>query len=187
MNTQTWHSIGEASLYCGLPESTLRYYEDVGIITPIARDPESGHRAYTDDDLQALLIISCLSATGMPLAKMKEYMANRKRGREGAPTEIELLRDQKRRLNEERRFLMAREEYVNLKIQYWQAVSDDNDAQATRLGARAEQKVKELSHWHDDQGNETEVTAKLTDITPTTDTTKRKQRPTSSPARARKR
>ncbi|WEV46459.1 MerR family transcriptional regulator [Bifidobacterium sp. ESL0690] len=157
MNTQTWHSIGEASLYCGLPESTLRYYEDVGIITPIARDPESGHRAYSDDDLQALLIISCLSATGMPLAKMKEYMANRKRGSEGAPTEIDLLRDQKRRLNEERRFLMAREEYVNLKIQYWQAVSDGDDAQATSLGARAEQKVKELSHWHDNQGGKTET------------------------------
>ncbi|WEV67139.1 MerR family transcriptional regulator [Bifidobacterium sp. ESL0769] len=157
MNTQTWHSIGEASLYCGLPESTLRYYEDVGIIAPIARDPESGHRAYSDDDLQALLIISCLSATGMPLAKMKEYMANRKRGREGAPTEIDLLRDQKRRLTEERRFLMAREEYVNLKIQYWQAVSDGDDAKATSLGARAEQKVKELSHWHDSENTDSKT------------------------------
>ncbi|WEV63790.1 MerR family transcriptional regulator [Bifidobacterium sp. ESL0732] len=175
MNTQTWHSIGEASLYCGLPESTLRYYEDVGIITPIARDPESGHRAYSDDDLQALLIISCLSATGMPLAKMKEYMANRKRGREGAPTEIDLLRDQKRRLTEERQFLTAREEYVNLKIQYWQAVSDGDDAKAANLGARAEQKVKEISHWHDNhQDAETETAAKLTGSASSAKKTKRK-------------
>lgn len=163
MNTQTWHSIGEASLYCGLPESTLRYYEDVGIIAPIARDPESGHRAYSDDDLQALLIISCLSATGMPLAKMKEYMANRGRGREGAPTEIDLLRDQKRKLNEERRFLTAREEYVNLKIKFWQAVCDGDDAEASRIGALASQKVKEISHWHDNhQDVETQAAAKLT-------------------------
>lgn len=159
MNTQAWHSIGEASLYCGLPESTLRYYEDVGIITSIARDPESGHRAYSDDDLQSLLIISCLSATGMPLAKMKEYMANRNLGREGAPTEIELLRDQKRRLADERRFLKAREEYVNLKIKYWGAVADNDTTEAERLGALAEEKVKQLSHWKDNHENDKSKTA----------------------------
>lgn len=26
----------------GLPESTLRYYEQIGIIAPITRDPSSG-------------------------------------------------------------------------------------------------------------------------------------------------
>lgn len=32
----------------GLPESTLRYYEQIGIIAPITRDPSSGHRAYSE-------------------------------------------------------------------------------------------------------------------------------------------
>ncbi len=32
----------------GLPESTLRYYEQIGIIATIARDPSSGHRAYSE-------------------------------------------------------------------------------------------------------------------------------------------
>ena len=58
----------------GLPESTLRYYEQIGIIAPIARDPSSGHRAYTDEDIQSLVTISCLSATGMPLDAMREYL-----------------------------------------------------------------------------------------------------------------
>ena len=61
----------------GLPESTLRYYEQIGIIDPIARDPSSGHRAYTDEDIQSLVTISCLSATGMPLEAMREYLKNR--------------------------------------------------------------------------------------------------------------
>ena len=43
----------------GLPESTLRYYEQIGIIAPIARDPSSGHRAYTNEDIQSLVTISC--------------------------------------------------------------------------------------------------------------------------------
>lgn len=41
--TTTWHSIREASMISGLPESTLRYYEQIGIIDPIARDPSSSH------------------------------------------------------------------------------------------------------------------------------------------------
>lgn len=43
--TTAWHTIREASMISGLPESTLRYYEQVGIIVPITRDPSSGHRA----------------------------------------------------------------------------------------------------------------------------------------------
>lgn len=75
----------------GLPESTLRYYEQIGIIAPIARDPSSGHRAYTDEDIQSLVTISCLSATGMPLDAMREYLKNRFDGTEGARRQMALL------------------------------------------------------------------------------------------------
>lgn len=51
--TTTWHSIREASMISGLPESTLRYYEQIGIIDPIARDPSSGHRVYSDKDIES--------------------------------------------------------------------------------------------------------------------------------------
>ena len=81
MSTTTWHTIREASMISGLPESTLRYYEQIGIIAPIARDPSSGHRAYTDEDIQSLVTISCLSATGMPLDAMREYLKTVRRNR----------------------------------------------------------------------------------------------------------
>ena len=75
--TTTWHSIREASMISGLPESTLRYYEQIGIIDPIARDPSSGHRVYSDKDIESLTTIACLAATGMPLESMREYLKNR--------------------------------------------------------------------------------------------------------------
>ena len=84
--TTTWHSIREASMISGLPESTLRYYEQIGIIDPIARDPSSGHRVYSDKDIESLTTIACLAATGMPLESMREYLKNRFDGPEGAPT-----------------------------------------------------------------------------------------------------
>ncbi|KFF31336.1 MerR family transcriptional regulator [Bifidobacterium bombi] len=139
-----WHTIREASLYCGLSESTLRYYEQVGIISGIRRDPISGHRIYDDDDLAALTTISCLSATGMPLADMREYMAQRSSGKVGAQGEVELLQRQRDRLEAERNFLEARSEYVGLKIQYWAAVADGDDELAGEIGAKAAKKAETL-------------------------------------------
>ena len=46
-----WYTIRQTSLMTGLPESTLRYYESIGMIPPIARDPSSGHRSYNDGDI----------------------------------------------------------------------------------------------------------------------------------------
>ena len=39
---------------CGLPESTLRYWERIGLTPPVARDPSSGHRRYCEEDVVRL-------------------------------------------------------------------------------------------------------------------------------------
>ena len=99
----------------GLPESTLRYYEQIGIIAPIARDPSSGHRAYTDEDIQSLVTISCLSATGMPLDAMREYLKNRFDGTEGARRQMALLDAQALRLAAKVESIRMQQAYVSLK------------------------------------------------------------------------
>lgn len=99
----------------GLPESTLRYYEQIGIIAPIARDPSSGHRAYTDEDIQSLVTISCLSATGMPLDAMREYLKNRFDGTEGARRQMALLDAQALRLAAKAESIRMQQAYVSQK------------------------------------------------------------------------
>ena len=111
--TTTWHSIREASMISGLPESTLRYYEQIGIIDPIARDPSSGHRVYSDKDIESLTTIACLAATGMPLESMREYLKNRFDGPEGARRQIELLDAQSLRLAAKAEALRIQQAYVS--------------------------------------------------------------------------
>ncbi len=41
----------EASRRTGLSGPTFRYYEEVGLIGPIAHDDSSGHRRYTEHDV----------------------------------------------------------------------------------------------------------------------------------------
>lgn len=133
MSTTTWHTIREASMISGLPESTLRYYGQIGIIAPIARDPSSGHRAYTDEDIQSLVTISCLSATGMPLDAMREYLKNRFDGTEGARRQMALLDAQALRLAAKAESIRMQQAYVSLKTLYWRAVAEGHDDEAQRL------------------------------------------------------
>ncbi|KFJ08350.1 transcriptional regulator, MerR family [Bifidobacterium tsurumiense] len=130
-----WHTIREASLLCGLPESTLRYYESIGILGPIARDPSSGHRSYSDADMNTLDIVSCLSATGMPLEDMKAYLRNTKLGQQGAQQQMELLDEQALRLSSKLERLKIQQAYVNLKLMYWSLVSQGKQEEAQALVA----------------------------------------------------
>ena len=62
-------------------KSTLRYYENEGIIPKVPRDI-SGRRVYTEESLEWIDFITALKETGMPLAKIKEYTNLYKGGNE---------------------------------------------------------------------------------------------------------
>jgi MerR family transcriptional regulator, redox-sensitive transcriptional activator SoxR len=62
-------SIGEVSARSGVPESTLRYYERIGVLSPPLRI--GGRRRYTPDVLQALLLIRLGRAVGFTLAELR--------------------------------------------------------------------------------------------------------------------
>ena len=87
------YSIKEAAALTGLPASTLRYYEQIGVITPISRGASSGHRVYDEGDLDELMWVSCLAATGMSVSDMRVYMANNRRGTEAAADQQRLLEE----------------------------------------------------------------------------------------------
>lgn len=131
------YSIKEAAALTGLPASTLRYYESIGVITPIRRGASSKHRVYTNEDLDLLTWVSCLSATGMSVADMRRYLANGALGPAAAPDQIALLKAQQEQLEDEARSIALRKRYVALKIDYWQAVHAGDGARAERLSDEA--------------------------------------------------
>ena len=113
------YSIKEVAALVGLPASTLRYYEDVSVIPAIARDPSSGHRIYQEDDLELLTWVSCLSASGMSIADMREYVRSGLGGERDISEFITLLEQQDERLREEAQILELRREFLRTKVSYW--------------------------------------------------------------------
>ena len=62
-----------------LTPHTLRYYEKLGLLTNISRN-SSGHRAYSQADIDWVTFINRLKATGMPLEQILEYAHLRAEG-----------------------------------------------------------------------------------------------------------
>ena len=85
----TW-STREAADKCGLTQYTLRWYERIGLLQPIARGPD-GRRRFGDRDLEWLVLISKLRATGMTVRDMQRYAALVRSGA-GEQERLELLR-----------------------------------------------------------------------------------------------
>ena len=135
--TQHTYTIKEAAALTGLPASTLRYYESIGVIAPISRGASSGHRVYDEDDLDQVMWVACLAATGMSVADMRQYVANGRLGPEGATQQVELLAQQERRLALEAEQVALRQQYVRIKIDYWSAVEAGDTARADRLSDEA--------------------------------------------------
>jgi DNA-binding transcriptional MerR regulator len=121
----------------GLPESTLRYYEQIGVFGPVRRDPVNGYRVYSQDDLDVLDAVTCLSGLGMPVADLREYLANATPGRAGAATQLDLMRAQRDRLAQEAEALELRRGHAELKVSYWEAVAAGDDVEVERIAAEA--------------------------------------------------
>ncbi len=128
----------------GLPASTLRYYESIGVIAPVSRGASSRHRVYDDGDLDQLMWIACLAATGMSVSDMRQYVANGRLGADAAREQVELLAAQERRLALEVEQVALRRRYVQLKIDYWHAVEAGDTERADLLSAEARSLADEL-------------------------------------------
>jgi DNA-binding transcriptional MerR regulator len=102
------YTIKEAAGLTGLPASTVRYYESIGVIAPVERGESSKHRVFTEPDLDRLMWVACLAATGMSVSDMRQYVANGQLGRAAAAEQVALLTAQQERLAVEAELIVLR-------------------------------------------------------------------------------
>jgi MerR family transcriptional regulator, aldehyde-responsive regulator len=118
---EDWMTIAEAAARCGLPESTLRYWERIGLVSPVQREASSGHRRYRPEDVATLETLGNLRAVGLGIEDMRAYLAGARRGDEAAGEQRELFENHARRLADEVAALELRRRYLDLKVRYWSA------------------------------------------------------------------
>lgn len=75
------YTIGEVAEQTGVTAHTLRYYERIGLLTSVGRTT-GGQRAFADDDVGWVHMLTLLRATGMGIRDMLAF-AELTRGGDG--------------------------------------------------------------------------------------------------------
>ena len=83
-------TINEVANITGLTAHTLRYYERVGLIAPVAR-AAAGQRRYAASDMDWLEFLLRLRTTGMPIQRMRQFARLRSEGNATAAERRKLL------------------------------------------------------------------------------------------------
>ena len=66
-------NIGAAARACDLPPKTIRYYEDIGLITPDRR--ENSYRDYSDDHVHKLRFIQRARSLGFSVEDCRQLLS----------------------------------------------------------------------------------------------------------------
>ena len=118
MDVEDYLSIQEFSKISGVESSTLRYWDEIGIFTPLKRHPDNNYRYYSAAQLLALNFVTVLSDLGIPLKTIAELR------RERDPEKLlALLEKQEHQMDMEMRGLRerysiihARRELINIGL-----------------------------------------------------------------------
>ncbi|MFB2974764.1 heavy metal-responsive transcriptional regulator [Microseira sp. BLCC-F43] len=72
--------IGEVAHKSGLPVKTIRYYEDLGLLSPVVARSESGYRLFQMGVMKRLDFIKRSQALGLKLSEIKLILETYDRG-----------------------------------------------------------------------------------------------------------
>ncbi|MCM1270723.1 MAG: MerR family transcriptional regulator [Ruminococcus flavefaciens] len=70
-------SIGDVAKLFHISVSSLRHYEDMGLLTPEHIDSDSGYRYYSTRQFEVLNTIRYLRALDLPLSEIADFLGNR--------------------------------------------------------------------------------------------------------------
>jgi DNA-binding transcriptional MerR regulator len=132
-------SIAEVAERTGLTAHTLRYYERDGLMLGVGRNG-SGHRAYTEDDLGWITLITRLRSTGMPIREIRRYAELVRSGEGNEADRLGLLRAHRDRVRAQLAETARHLEAIEFKVDYYEATVGgcDPDAELIAQQRRAE-------------------------------------------------
>jgi MerR family transcriptional regulator, aldehyde-responsive regulator len=111
--------IAEVSERYDLSLDTLRYYERIGLIPPVSRNP-SGMRDYSELDLKRVEFIKCMRSAGLPIEALIEYIALVQQGDSTIETRKEILIEQRQQLLAKMAEIQKTLDMLNYKIDVYE-------------------------------------------------------------------
>lgn len=112
------YTIRDVSQRFGLPASTLRYYEEVGLLKDIRRNGK--HRLYEDKHLGRLGAIQCFKQTGMSISQIQEFFYHED-VTEDYEALVDLLAQQSAAIETQLQQLLENQRHITAKLAFYSA------------------------------------------------------------------
>jgi DNA-binding transcriptional MerR regulator len=125
------YSISKVAEMMNIAPSTLRYYDREGLIPDVKR--VRGIRVFEDKDFAWLRVLNCLKNTGMPIKRIKEYVELAKLGDASLERRYELIREQRRYVQEQIDRLNYYMQELDFKDWYYRAAIKAGSEDAVRI------------------------------------------------------
>ena len=90
------YKVAEVAKMMGVLPSTLRYYDQEGLLPNIKR--VNGIRVFEDEDFKWLRVLNCLKNTNMPIKKIKRYVDLAQEGDATLKERQQLIQEQKKNI-----------------------------------------------------------------------------------------
>lgn len=76
MRTDELLSIGELAGRCGLSKSALRFYDECGLLRPVAVDDATGYRYYDEEQVAEADLVRRLRSAGVPVEGVRSFLVS---------------------------------------------------------------------------------------------------------------
>ncbi|TDT71963.1 DNA-binding transcriptional MerR regulator [Hypnocyclicus thermotrophus] len=116
------YSIKEISEMFDIKASTLRYYEEIGILENVERI--SGKRVYKQENIDRLHAIFCFKRAGMTMDKLQKFFEYEKKEKLHIDDMLNLLILQEKEVKEKLEQLAKDYEHVKKKVRFYSSIKE---------------------------------------------------------------
>lgn len=121
------YTVGEIAKVLGIPASTLRYYDQEGLL-PFVERSSGGIRMFTDKDYEWLKVIACLKKSGLSIKNIKAFIDMAARGDESLAERYELFHARRDAVKEQLKEMQETLDLLEFKCWYYQqAIADGTE------------------------------------------------------------
>lgn len=125
------YTVGEMAKAIGVAPSTLRYYDQEGLL-PFVERSQGGMRMFTDADYATLMVIDCLKKSGLSIKEIKAFIALAQEGDASIDQRLALFQRRKAAVEQQLLDLQETLDILQYKCWYYETASKAGTEDAVR-------------------------------------------------------
>lgn len=126
-----FYTVVEMAKELGIPASTLRYYDQEGLL-PFVERSGNGMRMFSDADYETLKVIGCLKKSGLSIKEIKAFISMAAQGDSSIQDRLALFQGRRDAVERQLRELQETLSLLEYKCWYYETAREAGTESAVR-------------------------------------------------------